>query len=426
VKRRTIQWVIFLGGVAIIGIIAIQVYFVMNTLNIKEKQLHQSINMSLRNVASVLAEYNGSTLPVENIIYQYTSDYYIVDLNDVIDEQILEHYLKAELISRNLSLDFEYAIYDCYNDEMVYGNYVSLSTKEQRPDIEKVLPKCDHCVYYFGVHFPGVQSYILSQMGRWYFFSAILLMVIVFFGYALFVIFRQKRLAEVQKDFIDNMTHEFKTPLTSLSLAADVLVNKNIIAEPDRLQQYAGIVKKQTGLLQEHVERILHLSGDEKKYLHLSTGHIVINGLILEVAEVVKSRIEDKNGILRLDLVEQDLTIDADSFHLSNMLLNILDNAIKYTESPPEVLVKTELVSGKLNLSIVDNGIGIKKDHLKRVFDKFFRVPRGNIYNIKGFGLGLSYVKKVADLHHWKIKIQSEEDKGTKVLIIMPTKNKNT
>jgi len=425
VKRRTIQWVIFLGVIAITGIIVIQVYFVMNTLNIKEKQLHQSINMSLRNVAAVLAEYNGSTLPVENIIYQYTSDYYIVDLNDVIEAGILEHYLKAELISRNISLDFEYAIYDCYNDDMVYGNYVSLTSKEKRVTAGKALPKCDHCVYYFGVHFPGIQSYILSQMGIWYFFSAILFVVIIFFGYALFVIFRQKRLAEVQKDFIDNMTHEFKTPLTSLSLAADVLVNKNIIGEPDRLHQYADIVKKQSGLLEEHVERILHLSGDEKKYLHLDLKPLRLHDLIQQVAEVVKSRIEGQDGVIKLELTSPEDNIKADNFHLTNVLLNILDNAIKYTNTTPDILVRTEVISGKIQLSIIDQGIGIKKDHLKRVYDKFFRVPKGNIYNIKGFGLGLSYVKKVLDLHHWKIKIYSRENQGTKVLIIIPINTKS-
>lgn len=416
---------IFLGVIAITGIIAIQVYFVMNTLNIKEKQLHQSINMSLRNVAAVLAEYNGSTLPVENIIYQYTSDYYIVDLNDVIDAGILEHYLRAELTSRNISLDFEYAIYDCYNDDMVYGNYVSLTSKEKRVTEGKALPKCDHCVYYFGVHFPGIQSYILSQMGIWYFFSAILFVVIIFFGYALFVIFRQKRLAEVQKDFIDNMTHEFKTPLTSLSLAADVLVNKNIIDEPDRLHQYADIVKKQSGLLEEHVERILHLSGDEKKYLHLDLKPLRLHDLIQQVAEVVKSRIEGQDGVIKLELTSPEDNIKADNFHLTNVLLNILDNAIKYTNTTPDILVRTEVISGKIQLSIIDQGIGIKKDHLKRVYDKFFRVPKGNIYNIKGFGLGLSYVKKVVDLHHWKIKIYSKENQGTKVLIIIPINSKS-
>ncbi len=425
-KRHTIQWVVFLGVVAIIGIITVQIYFVMNTLSIREKQLHQSINISLRNVADVLAEYNGSTLPVENIIYHYSSDYYIVDLNDVIDAQILEYYLKAELQSRHINLDFEYAIYDCFNDEMVYGNYVLLSEKQKKISSRPELPKCEECVYYFGVKFPGIRSYVLSRMGIWYFFSAILLVVIIFFGYALFVILKQKRLAEVQKDFIDNMTHEFNTPLSSLSLAADILVQENIAKEPDRLNQYANIVKEQSGILKNHVEQILHLSVDEKKYLHIHPEELDLHELIREVNDMVKARADMQEGSLSLALESKDATIRADRFHLSTVLFNILDNSIKYTKGPPDIRIETSSSPGLLNLSIIDKGIGIRKDHLKSVFDKFFRVPTGNVHNVKGFGLGLSYVKKVISGHHWKIKIESEEQQGTTVTITIPVKSKRS
>jgi len=180
VKRRTIQIVLIFGIVSIIGIISIQVYFVTRTLNIKEKQINQSINIALRSVANTLSEYNKSTIPSDNPVYQYSSDYFIVEINDVIDAAILEHYLISELESHNVLLDFEYAIYDCYSDVMVYGNYISHLDGTTKSVNNSKLQKYDEYVYYFGVRFPDIRGYVLSSMGVWFFMSVILLIVIIF------------------------------------------------------------------------------------------------------------------------------------------------------------------------------------------------------------------------------------------------------
>ena len=238
-KRNTIRLTIILGIISITGIIVIQVYLLQKNFSIKERQLNQSIQIALRNVAVMLSEYNNATLPYDNVVYQYSSNYYLVNVNDIIDAELLEHYLKKELKKINLNLDFEYGIYDCHTDRMVYGNYVQMTDKPSRKS-KKPLPKYDEYVYYFGVFFPGRQKYILSDFIAWYILTAILLIVILFFGYTQFVIMRQKQLSEIQKDFIDNLTHEFKTPITSLKLSAEALSDKDIINDYALTEPFTG------------------------------------------------------------------------------------------------------------------------------------------------------------------------------------------
>ena len=201
-KRNTIRATIILGIISIIGIIVIQVYLLQKDFSLKERQLNQSIQIALRNVAEILSEYNNTTLPYENVVYQYSSNYYLVNVNDIIDAELLEYYLIKEFNKININLDFEYGIYDCYTDEMVYGNYIHLSDNNQVQKTKKNLPKYNQYIYYFGVYFPERQKYILSDFVIWYILTAILLIVIIFFGYSQFVIMKQKQLSEIQKDFI--------------------------------------------------------------------------------------------------------------------------------------------------------------------------------------------------------------------------------
>jgi len=408
--------------ISIIGIITVQIYFIQKTLSIKEKQINQSINIALRNVADIISSYNNSTLPYGNPVYQFSSDYFIVNVNDVIDAEILEHYLISEFKSRNIKLDFEYAIYDCHNDEMVYGDYITLTKKSIVRKQKKNLQKYDKYIYYFGIYFPGIRNYILSDMGIWYFFSAILLIVLVFFGYTLFVIFRQKQLAEIQKDFINNMTHEFKTPLTSISISAEVIGSAEITSEPERLINYSNIIKNQSIALQEQVEKVLQMAETDKRVFHLKKEEINLHELIDEIVRNSESKLIPNRGEISLKLDSQYSKIYADKFHLSNLILNIIDNSIKYTREEPQITIKTNYINKQIVLSFADKGSGIKKEYHKKVFKKFFRVPTGNIHDVKGFGLGLCYVKRVVLLHKWKIKLESEVGFGTVISIYIPVK----
>ncbi len=419
-KRNAIRLTIILGIISITGIIVIQVYLLQKNFSIRERQLNQSIQIALRNVAEILSEYNNTTLPYENVVYQYSSNYYLVNVNDIIDAELLEHYLKKELKRINLNLDFEYGIYDCHTDRMVYGSYVQLTDKPVRKS-NKPLPKYDEYIYYFGVYFPGRQKYILSDFVIWYILMAILLVVILFFGYSQFIIMRQKQLSEIQKDFIDNLTHEFKTPITSLKLSAEVLSDKDVIKEPARISKYVGIINEQSQKLLEQVDNILQMTNADIRKFSLKKQKINLHEFIKRITDSFDLRLKNIKGQIHLNLNARNPLIVADENRLTSLLYNLIDNSLKYTLKEPQIIISTITVNNKIELCISDNGPGISKEYHKKIFKKFYRIPTGNIYNVKGFGLGLSYVKKIVSVHKWKIKVESRPGEGSKFKVIMPS-----
>lgn len=418
-SNRSIQWVIGFGVLAIMAILSGQAYFFYKAFDLRERQTVQSFKISLQTVAENISHYNKSTLP-DNIIHQFSPDYYIVDINNHIDPWVLEHYLRTELTRRHLNIDFEYAIYDCDDDRMVYGNYVSLDAKEEVKDKLEYWPKYEEGLYYFGVHFPGLRNYLLSEMQLWYFFTAILVVVIIFFGYSMMIILRQKRLSEIQRDFINNMSHEIRTPLTSIGLASDVLGEEGPGGDPGRFLKYASILKEQTLLLQKKVDKILQQAETEHKFFKLNKERILLKELIEETADEFRSAVEHKNGRLIFENKAGNPIINGDRYHLSGILINLIDNSLKYTDKLPLITIVMMERKDKILLQVQDTGTGIEKKYIRKVFMPFFRVPSGNIHNVKGSGLGLSYVKKICELHGWRIRIESEPGKGTVVTMIIP------
>jgi len=420
-SNRAIQWVIVFGVLAILGILAGQAYLFYKAFDLRERQTVQSLRISLQSVAEGISQFNKSTLP-DNIIHQYSPDYYIVDINNHIDPWVLEHYLRTELARRHLEVDFEYAIYDCNDDRMVYGNYVSLDQKEEVKSKLDYWPKYEEGLYYFGVHFPGVRSYILSDMGLWYFFTAILALVILFFGYTMVIILKQKRLSEVQRDFINNMSHEFRTPLTSIGLASDVLREEGKGGDAARFSRYAEILREQIAVLQKKVDKILQQAETEHRFFKLNKENISLTTVIEELIDEFKPAAEHRNGHIEFEDRAGNPEIHADRYHLSGILINLVDNSLKYTDKPPVIKIILAESNGKLLLRMEDTGMGIEKKYIRKLFMPFFRVPSGNVHNVKGTGLGLSYVKRICDLHGWKIRIESEPGKGTVVDLIIPKK----
>jgi two-component system phosphate regulon sensor histidine kinase PhoR len=404
---------------AILAILAGQAYFFYKAFDLRERQTVQSFKISLQAVAENISQYNKSTLP-DDIIHQFSPDYFIVDINNHIDPWVLEHYLRSELTRRHLAIDFEYAIYDCDDDRMVYGNYVSLNEKEEGITRLEHWPNYDEVLYYFGVHFPGMRSYILGEMGLWYFFTAILAMVIVFFGYSMMIILRQKKMSEIQRDFINNMSHEFRTPLTSIGLASDVLREEGPGGDAERIGRYSIILKDQISLLQNKVDRILLHAETEHRFFKLNKEKLLLYPVIEEIAGEFRPVAEHRKGRLETEDHAGNPLVLADKYHLSGIFINLIDNALKYTEAPPDIMITVLEKAGKVVVIVKDSGSGIDKKFIRKVFMPFFRVPSGNIHNVKGSGLGLSYVKRVCDLHGWKIKIESEPGKGTAITVTIP------
>jgi len=418
-RKNTIRYIVLLGAISIAGIILIQIYWVRKAFDLKEKETNQTIQIALRNVADKMAQYGQFTLPSTDLINQVSTDYYAVNLNNTIDAKTLEYYLINEFQRMGINTDFEYAIYDCSSDKMVYGNYVSSKGDVENKPI-KALPKMDKLTYYFVIYFPERSSYITSKMDNWILTSFILLFVIVFFSYALFIILRQRRLSEVQKDFINNMTHEFKTPISTIAIASETISQPEIVNTPERLFTYTGIIHDEAARLNMQVERVLQTVKAERREFQLNKEMIDLHKLIKAIIESFNVNAKNQKGEIKLNLAASHFTIHADKHHLTNVIFNLLDNAVKYSDKSPVITVSTLNEGNKILLSVTDEGIGIKKEYLTKIFDKFFRVPSGNIHTVKGFGLGLSYVKSIAKLHHWKIKVKSEPSKGSTFTIVIP------
>lgn len=404
-KNTTVRLVVILGIFAIAGIVVVQTYWMLRAWDLKEKQLDQSIQIALQNTAQKLAARKKVTLP-DNTVKQVSSDYYFVNINDEIDANWLEYYLRTEFMQLQIGLDFEYAIYDCNTDKMMYGNYIKAESNTEKIKRTKNLPKYSKFTYYFAVHLPTRTTYLVTSLQLWIVFSGILLVVVVFLGYAMVVILQQKRLSELQKDFINNMTHEFKTPIATIQIAANVLEQNPQIQQDSRLWQYTKIIAEQNARLNSQTEKVLQVARMDKHGIKLQKERFDMHTVIQQVSESMNIRAGSESPI-QLHLHTNKPIILADKHHFTNILYNLIDNSLKYCNTIPRIHISTQNHKKGVLLQIEDNGIGIEKKYWKQVFSKFFRVPTGNIHNVKGFGLGLYYVAEVCRAHHWKIKLDS-------------------
>lgn len=454
-KRNSLGFVIIMATVSVVGILLIQLFFLKNSYDLNEKQFHQLTTSALRSVATQINEYNAKVYghpskPMEGCqVEQISNNYYIVNVNDVIDPGLLEHFLAIEFRKRNLNLAFEYGIYDCNLKRMVSGNalkrdsinshpksssksdssrcsaeeimydkhYSKTNKKTEKKNKVCNLPTCEKYTYYFGVHFPDRSQYNNSRLLTWYLLNGILFFVVIFFGYALYVIIKQKQLSEIQKNFINNLTHEFKTPIASIDLAAKVLSNPKIIEQPERLAEYVRIVSQQNKRLSAHVEKLLQMATIEKTKLQLNMEQVELKSFIAESVLEFKN---SQNGRVYTVTVESSLEnapARADKLHFSNLIFNILDNAIKYCSVTPEIVIRLEEFKNLYVISFEDNGIGIPKDYREKIFNRFYRVPTGNVHDVKGFGLGLDYVQKITQRHGWKINVIENSKKGSTFIL---------
>lgn len=420
--NNLIRRIIILGGLSIIGILFVQSYWLLKTWDIKDKEFDQTVNIVLRNVAERMAKYNKTLLPKTDLVQRRSSNYYAVNINSAIDAGLLEQYLLQEMTKQSLNIDFEYAVYDCSTDELVYGNYCSAENKDEKEiKKSKKLPKFDDLIYYFVVRFPKRESFLLANRNMTLTLTLLSVLAIAFFLYSMWVILEQKRLSELQKDFINNMTHEFKTPISSIKIASDFLANDQYVKDNPRLTKYAQIIRDQNQRLNDQVEKVLNVARLEKDSIELKKEIFEINQTLSDV--INNESLKLKLGNITFVPLESLVYINADKLHFVNVVANMIDNAIKYSNDVPVVKIKLNEVGNDLFLHIKDQGIGIDKENQRKLFDKFYRVSTGDIHNVKGFGLGLFYVKNICLAHGWNIQVQSEPGEGSEFIITIPKFN---
>jgi two-component system, OmpR family, phosphate regulon sensor histidine kinase PhoR len=417
-KANTIRLVVVLAALSVLGIVITQLFWVSKAFDLEDNEFDMRVNTSLREVARQLNEMDDVPVPLVKTVSQLTQNYFVVMLNGHINTNTLRTLLKGELQKRGIETDCEYYIYDCHSEKMVFGDHIQLSKNDQGSMVEDNLPKWENQPYYFGVLFPEKNSSVIGNMGIWIFSSFVLLLVVAFFTFAMWVIFEQKRLAEVQTDFINNMTHEFKTPISTIAISAGVLQKPEILENPKRLHKYAVIIHNEAMRLKNQVERTLQMATLEEEKIKITNEKVNIHEVITQAVESIGEVVQERDGevICQLNATHASL-IAADKMHLTNIIYNLLDNAVKYCENDPKIVISTQNIGNKIRIGIKDNGIGISKDHLKKVFDKFYRVPTGNLHDVKGFGLGLNYVRIVVSAHGGRVWAESSPQNGTTMWI---------
>ncbi|WP_421828576.1 sensor histidine kinase [Larkinella sp.] len=356
-----------------------------------------------------------------------------------INRTLLDSLLKESIAERGITIPFEYGVRTNVGMGLAKPQLLFASHSDNQMQGKKKIYKAvlfpnnflekGNYVY---VYFPDQQQFILRKMSAILAGSALLVLVIMACFYiAINTIMRQKKLADIKNDFINNMTHEFKTPISTISLAVEMAQEQlsqgiETSEEPaTRLTRYMGIIRDETRRLGTHVEKVLQMALLDratagKGAVKLKLSSVNIHDTIGNVLNTIGLQIEQKEGEVHLDFEAAEEIVEADELHLSNILYNLLDNAIKYSPEKPDITIRTRNVENGVSITVADHGIGMTKDQVSRIFEKFYRVPTGNLHDVKGFGLGLSYVKKMVEEHHGSIRVDSQLGKGSSFELVLP------
>ena len=422
--NRVITRVIVLGILAVLSIVGMQTYWVVTTWDLNDTEFSQKAQLALYGVARHLAAENDAELPTRDIVRQRTSNYFIVNTESEIRAERLEYLMQQELARMNLDVDFEYAIFNCSTNQMAYGGYCAASNDNifgaNPGEATGYLPPDEGLLYYFGVKFPTRTGYIWNKMQLLLALTGILLLTVIFFVYSIIVILRQRRLATMQKEFINNMTHEFKTPLSTIRIAAGVFQRDPHVAADGRLSRYARLIHEQYERLNNQVEKVLQIARIERGNFEIKREDVDLQQLLPPLLDGARARVEERDGTLRAQLPGGPLPLNADPLHLSNILHNLLDNAVKYGGDRPRITVLGRVAGRHLHLAVSDAGPGIPAEQQERIFEKFYRVPTGNVHDVKGFGLGLFYVLHICRAHGWRISVDSKPGHGATFHLRLP------
>jgi len=345
-------------------------------------------------------------------------------LSERIEKDKLEQILKNSFSDKDISLPFEFAVQSSHNDTLHYPlESEGFTNKFQGTHYRTSLFPNDvfQKPEFLLVYFPDKQSHVLKSLSLVMIGSVFFTLIIILSsGLSIYVMIRQKKVSDIKTDFINNMTHEFKTPIATISIAADSINNPRVLHEPDTIRDFTRIIKEENNRMNSRVEQVLQMALLDNKDFRLKKVTVDMHYLIEKAVSHFRLQIEKRNGTIILDLSAGNAMAEVDEDHMRNVLMNLLDNANKYSGVIPEIKVFSFNRSGRFYFGVEDKGIGMNQETQRKIFDKFFRITTGNIHNIKGFGLGLSYVKAIVLAHQGSIQVTSEPGKGSRFEINLP------
>lgn len=410
--------VIVVVAISLLGLIITQIFWLNNSVIISEKQYDDRADRMLHDVLNELREYADTSIGIQNTIQKD------LKLLNVVDTTLLKTLMEKHVRYHRLDSNYIFALVRTKDSHIVYSyrDFISANDSESYKTCLSCIWKKEYI--HLSVFFPDKRRNIFMQMFGWISLSILFLLVITAaFVFIIYSIFKQKKISEIKNDFINNMTHEFKTPLSTISLASEMIMNLKNQLSRENIKKYSKIIYDENQRMQVQVELILQTAIIDRGQLNLKKEPIDFHDLIKSAVDSFsfESCETEVKFILSLKARNHKLVIDA--IHLRNVISNIIDNAIKYSYDKCEIRISTSNREHGLLLSIEDKGIGMSREDQKKVFEKFYRVSTGNVHNVKGFGLGLYYVKTVVDGHNGKVSVESSLNKGSTFYVFLPQSN---
>ena len=479
-NKKVIGFIIGLMSAAVIGVVWLQMDLIYTTMRENEKKFEENISDALLSVVDQLEKdeqqrsfdfminghalqegflsfnkndglnkigiLNGNYMEIDHLVINQRDKKLLniqtrtsmslkaegLPLEDRINLDRLKTIIDQELTNKNIKTDYEYGIFSrkknnfiIVNNHFVYNDdqsgaysYRALKTSTY---FKHLFPKESPSPGKLMIYFPAKDSVVWSSL--WLNLIGTILfagIILSSFAYTIYVIFRQKKLGEMKNDFINNMTHEFKTPIATISLAADSITSPIIAGKPDKVSRFANIIKQENKRMNSQVEKVLQMALIDKKDFSLKLTEVNLHDIIARAVENISLQVEKKEGSVQAIMDATNPIVECDLTHVSNVINNLLDNANKYSPERPEISVSTRNVGNGVEVIVKDKGIGMSKEARKHIFDKFYRVHTGNLHDVKGFGLGLSYVKAIMTAHKGQIDVKSELGKGSSFILHFP------
>lgn len=392
-----------------------------NFKDIQGRLLNDSINYTKNLQNQQILRYINKSEIVSVVIENLVN--FDKPISERIDAKLLDSLIHAELLHKDIKISYNFGIVDTRNYQLLFNDSSADNAEMLKVGFQTQLFPNDEfaapALLY--LYFPETNAYILGEMLAVLGSSVVFVLIIIFsFASAVSIIIRQRKLSQITNDFINNMTHEFKTPISTISLACEVMQDTDIRRNEKQLDRYLTVIKDENERLGRQVEKVLQIATLGKGDFKLKIQQIDVNDVIAKAIQNIAIQIENRGGTIDVDFQTDESVIEADEVHLSNIIYNLLDNANKYSPNAPEIKVSTESNKNGVIITVSDKGLGISKETINKVFEKFYRVPTGNVHDVKGFGLGLSYVKTMIEAHYGDISVKSEVGEGSNFTIFLP------
>lgn len=414
-NRKKINIIISISALALVGLIILQINWVRHAAALREEQIKHRISMAAHKTWRRINRNEPLKQAIAQGLYLPKPDAFTFELKPEVRAQV-DSLIQAQFEYYHVDLAYEFQFINKQSPDFTAD--CSKDTNLQRLCLDGFMPE-HHSE--LRISFADTKPYVYAKMGSMMLASAFLVgLVALCFYITIATIWRQKRLSEMTSDFINNMTHELKTPISTVALASNMLRRQKLAQRPEKVQHYAGIIHDENEKLQQQVEQVLRIARIERGEFKLNKTEADVHELIQSAIKSIDLQVREKNGQIQCYLNALKGRVIADTTHLTNVFANLLDNANKYSTSPPKITVMTQDREDGILISIADEGIGMSKDKQRYIFDKFYRVSTGNLHDVKGFGLGLSYVKTMVEAHKGYVSLQSELGKGSRFDIFLP------